>query len=54
MVTMDPLSAVIQIAIDKEPACRRLYPDLYAAQVAEAVRKFLDEEESEHAYDQRR
>lgn len=35
---MDEASRIIEAAIDAEPHCRRLYPDLYAAQVAQALR----------------
>ena len=39
---LDKLAAVIEEAIISEPHCRRLYPELYALQVAEHVKIFLE------------
>ena len=39
---LDKLAAVIEEAINSEPHCRRLYPELYALQVAEHVKIFLE------------
>jgi hypothetical protein len=38
---MDPLAQVIHDAIEALPHATRLYPDLYAEQVAEKVREYL-------------
>lgn len=38
-MTIEEMAAIIEKTIESEPMERRLYPDLYATKVAEAIEK---------------